>query len=74
MGMTISDRNQRMYNDWLSQGYSHDEIIEMIPKRKRAQFIADIEKTPFESHFGMTFTSFVIIMTIVTGLVLIIFG
>ena len=55
MGMTKSDMNRAIYHKWLKQGMTHKEIVKRQPKRKREQFITDINKSAFESHYGVKY-------------------
>lgn len=55
MGMTKSDMNRAIYQKWLKHGMTHKEIVKRQPKHKRKQFIIDINKSAFESHYGLKY-------------------
>lgn len=60
MGRTRADRHQIMYRKWKLQGYSDDEIMDFIPGGLKEKFKDDIQKTPFEAHFGTSLKNFII--------------
>lgn len=65
MGLTISNRHQQMYSKWRNEGLSHEQAINNVPKGMRKSFIKDLDKSPFESHFGMNAELFFLILVIV---------
>jgi hypothetical protein len=68
MGMTKADMHKDMYNRWRQQGLSHKKCMKRVPRKKRAAFEADINKTWFERHYGMRFKTF-FTLTSVFGIV-----
>ena len=73
MGLTISDRNQKIYSSLRENGMKHKEVIASFPKHKRDQLLIDLEKDSIESHFGMKPLPF-LVMTLVVIVGSIIFG
>ena len=76
MGRTRADRHQIMYRKWKLEGYSDDEIMEFIPNGLKEKFKDDIQKTPFEAHFGMTIKNFtyIFILILIICLAIVIYG
>lgn len=64
MGLTFSDMNRIMYRKWKSEGLSDKEIDRKIPGHLRTKFWNDVDKTPFQSHFGMSERTALIIVAI----------
>ena len=58
MGQTRADRYKKIYRDWRYEGYSHNECMKMIPKKKRKEFKRALKMSFFESHFGNPFKLF----------------
>ena len=65
MGRTRADRHQIMYRKWKLEGYSDDEIMEFIPSGLKEKFKDDIQKTPFEAHFGMSAKNFIYVFILI---------
>ena len=53
MGATIADVNKKIYQTYLSEGLTHEQIVKKIPRKFRKQFLIDIEKTAIQAHFGI---------------------
>jgi len=72
MGLTKSDCNQIYYANCLRQGMSRAQIIETIHPMKRARFVADLNKSAIESHFGIKdhWFAIILIVTIITVAIL----
>lgn len=70
MGKTLSDIHRERYDDLIDMGMTHEEAINTFPKQMRSQVEKEIEMSDFESHFGMKFGTFVVLMTIVTVVIL----
>jgi len=64
MSLTLSDIHQKMYYSLLSKGYSHERAMSMFPKQTREQVETDLNKTPFESHLGVSIGIFVVILSV----------
>lgn len=52
MGLTRADRDKRVYSIMRKEGLTHEEIVQAFSHRKE-QFIQNLQKSPFEAHFGM---------------------
>ncbi len=62
MGLTSSDFHQIYFSNCRQQGMTNKQILQSIPPEKRLRFVADINKTAIESHFGMKDHWFAIIL------------
>jgi len=55
MGLTKSDLNRKIYNEWRAEGKSHKDTINLFPYRIREKAEKDLKKSFMESHFGNVF-------------------
>lgn len=68
MGLTISDRNKIIYEEFIERGMNRDEALSQVPNHLRERFINDIEKSTFQSHYGSKkrfFISFIMVIIFV---------
>ena len=75
MGQTLADIDKKIYQRYLNEGLTHEQIIKKIPSKFRKTFLENIGKSATEAHFGMKekhlFMSIAVVMALAVALGLI---